>query len=106
MTGSAFLPWSHSTVGQGYRVLSGGDICPETLILLDNTYFMAFLTDDIPVLTHLHIYERFLNWMAGGAKVGIILGILIISIPIEKKGKDYYGEYEPFNIVRNGHSNT
>jgi hypothetical protein len=103
MTGPTFLPGCNPAMGQGHRVLSCGDICPKTLILLDDAYFMAFLTDNIPVLPLLYIYERFLNRMAGSAKVRIILCILIISITIKKKGKDYDRQYETFNIVGDRH---
>jgi hypothetical protein len=43
--------------------------------------------------------------MAGSAKVRIILRILIISITIKKKGKDYDRQYETFNIVGDRHPN-
>ena len=87
VTSAALLPWGHSSMGESDGVFTRSQVSPEALILLDNSYFVAFLADNIPMSARLQIHERVLYHMTRGTKVGIILGILIITVAVQKQGE-------------------
>lgn len=88
------------------RIFSGYDIGSQALVLLHYAYLVAFLAYDVPMLSLLQINERFMDDMAGCAKIRIVLGVPVITVPIDKKGKDNHRDYKTFKVIRDHGSIT